>query len=206
MQSLTPRQTEILQFIKDFIAEHGFPPTREDIKRGLGFRSPNAAESHLRALERKGALELQAGSSRGIRLLGQDHEPETAGLPIIGQVAAGSPLLAEEHIRGRCALDAGLFNPKADYLLAVRGMSMRDAGILDGDLLAVHSTREARNGQIVVARLQDEVTVKRFRKDGSHVWLLPENPEFEPIEVDLRKEPLVIEGLGVGLIRNGLPL
>ncbi len=206
MQTLTPRQTEILQFIKGFIAENGFPPTRADINRGLGFRSPNAAESHLRALERKGALELQAGSSRGIRLLGQEDEPEQAGLPIIGQVAAGSPLLAEEHVRGRCQMDAGLFSPRADYLLAVRGMSMRDAGILDGDLLAVHSTREARNGQIVVARLQDEVTVKRFRKDGSRVWLLPENPEFEPIEVDLRREPLVIEGLGVGLIRNGLPL
>ncbi|MCC5858141.1 MAG: transcriptional repressor LexA [Ectothiorhodospiraceae bacterium] len=206
MQSLTPRQTEILRFIKDFINDHGFPPTRADINRGLGFRSPNAAESHLRALERKGALELQAGSSRGIRLLDQDGDTESEGLPIIGQVAAGSPLLAEEHIRGRCRVDTALFKPRADYLLTVRGMSMRDAGILDGDLLAVHSTREARNGQIVVARLHDEVTVKRFRKEGSRVWLLPENPDFEPIEVDLRREPLVIEGLGVGLIRNGLPL
>ncbi|MCC5809941.1 MAG: transcriptional repressor LexA [Ectothiorhodospiraceae bacterium] len=206
MQALTQRQTEILRFIRDFIREHGFPPTRADITRGLGFRSPNAAESHLRALARKGALEIQAGSSRGIRLLGGELEPEEEGLPIIGQVAAGSPVLAEEHIHGRCPMDASLFSPRADYLLTVRGMSMRDAGILEGDLLAVHSTREARNGQVVVARLHDEVTVKRFRKEGHQVWLLPENPDFKPIEVDLRTEPLVIEGLGVGLIRNGLAL
>lgn len=208
MREITPRQLEILQFIRAFITDHGFPPTRADINRGLGFRSPNAAESHLRALERKGAIELLAGSSRGIRLLQPDDDlpEEDTGLPIIGQVAAGSPVLAEEHIQGRCRVDEALFTPRADYLLAVRGMSMKDAGIMDGDLLAVHGTREARNGQVVVARLQDEVTVKRFRKDGHTIWLLPENPDFQPIEVNLRKEPLVIEGLGVGLIRNGMPL
>ena len=209
MRELTQRQMEILQFIRAFIAEAGFPPTRADIKRGLGFRSPNAAESHLRALERKGAIELLAGSSRGIRLLLPEEEQpgeENAGLPIVGQVAAGSPVLAEEHIHGRCRIDEALFSPRADYLLTVRGMSMRDAGILDGDLLAVHSTPEARNGQIVVARLHDEVTVKRFHRQGHRVSLLPENPDYQTIEVNLRKEPLVIEGLGVGLVRNGLPL
>ena len=209
MRELTQRQMEILQFIRAFIAEAGFPPTRADIKRGLGFRSPNAAESHLRALERKGAIELLAGSSRGIRLLLPEEEQpgeENAGLPIVGQVAAGSPVLAEEHIHGRCRIDEALFSPRADYLLTVRGMSMRDAGILDGDLLAVHSTPEARNGQIVVARLHDEVTVKRFHRQGHRVSLLPENPDYQTIEINLRKEPLVIEGLGVGLVRNGLPL
>ena len=209
MRELTQRQMEILQFIRAFIAEAGFPPTRADIKRGLGFRSPNAAESHLRALARKGAIELLAGSSRGIRLLLPEEEQpgeENAGLPIVGQVAAGSPVLAEEHIHGRCRIDEALFSPRADYLLTVRGMSMRDAGILDGDLLAVHSTPEARNGQIVVARLHDEVTVKRFHRQGHRVSLLPENPDYHTIEINLRKEPLVIEGLGVGLVRNGLPL
>lgn len=207
MQALTVRQQEILELIRRFIADTGYPPTRADINRALGFRSPNAAESHLRALERKGALQLTPGSSRGIRLLEEPTTTDTdEGLPIIGQVAAGSPVLAEEHVRGHCRTASDLFSPHADYLLAVRGMSMRDAGILDGDLLAVHSTREARNGQIVVARLQDEVTVKRFRRDGYRVWLLPENPEFEPLELDLRKDPLDIEGLGVGLIRNGSPL
>lgn len=207
MQPLTPRQQEILDLIRRFITETGYPPTRADINRALGFRSPNAAESHLRALERKGALHLTPGSSRGIRLL--DEEPATnpaPGLPIIGQVAAGSPVLAEEHVRGHCHAATDMFSPRADYLLAVRGMSMRDAGILDGDLLAVHRTREAANGQIVVARLQDEVTVKRFRREGHRVWLQAENPEFRTLELDLRRDPLDIEGLGVGLIRNGTPL
>ncbi len=206
MHELTARQQEILAFIRDFIRASGFPPTRADITRALGFRSPNAAESHLRALARKGAIQLQPGSSRGIRLLDEETAESDQGLPIIGQVAAGSPVLAEEHIRGRCRFDAGVFTPPADYLLTVRGMSMRDAGILDGDLLAVHRTTEARNGQIVVARLHDEVTVKRFRREGHRAWLLPENPDYTPLEVDLRKEPLVIEGLGVGLIRNGTTL
>ena len=203
MHKLTARQQEILELIRNFIAESGFPPTRADITRALGFRSPNAAESHLRALEKKGVISLRAGSSRGIRLLDDSGEEQDPGLPVIGQVAAGSPVFAQEHVRERCRIDPGMFRPRADYLLAVQGMSMRDAGILEDDLLAVHRTSEARNGQIVVARLQDEVTVKRFQRDGHHVRLLPENPDYTPIDVDLRTEPLVIEGLGVGLIRTG---
>lgn len=206
MDTLTKRQAEILRFIRQFIEESGFPPTRADITRGLGFRSPNAAESHLRALERKGVITLQAGSSRGIRLMDDDGAEESPGLPLIGQVAAGSPVLAEEHVRARCPVDPTLFTPHADYLLTVQGMSMRDAGILEDDLLAVHRTSEARNGQIVVARVHDDVTVKRFQREGHQVQLLPENPDYSPIHVDLRDEPLVIEGLGVGLIRNGQAL
>ncbi|MGA7800131.1 MAG: transcriptional repressor LexA [Gammaproteobacteria bacterium] len=200
MESLTPRQTQVLDLIRQFMAEQGYPPTRAEIAAALGFRSANAAEEHLKALARKGVIELFPGASRGIRLT----EPD--GLPVVGRVAAGSPILAEEHIEEHCPLDAGLFHPRAHYLLRVRGLSMRDAGILDGDLLAVHSTREARNGQIVVARLDDEVTVKRFRRRGQRVQLLPENPDFEPIEVDLRRHSLVIEGLGVGILRNGKSL
>ncbi len=198
MDSLTPRQTEILQMIRAFLAERGYPPTRHEIAQALGFRSVNAAVDHLKALARKGAIELLPGASRGIRLLG-DHD----GLPVIGRVAAGSPILAEEHIETRYRLDPALFKPRADYLLRVRGLSMRDAGILDGDLLAVHRTTEARNGQIVVARIDDEVTVKRFHRRGRLVTLAPENPDFAPMEIDLRHQPLVIEGLGVGVIRNG---
>jgi len=197
MDELTPRQAEVLRLINEFAQNTGFPPTRAEIARILGFRSANAAEDHLRALERKGFIELLAGASRGIRL------KEQLGLPLIGRVAAGSPILAEAHVQGRYQLDPHLFKPHADYLLKVRGMSMRDAGILDGDLLAVHGTREARSGQIVVARLHDEVTVKRFKRQGSQVQLLPENPDFEPIYVDLKNEPYAIEGLGVGIIRNG---
>ena len=163
----------------------------------MGFNSPNAAEEHLRTLERKGAIEMLAGASRGIRLT------EAPGLPLIGRVAAGSPLLAVENIEMHCQLDPQLFKPRADYLLKVRGMSMRDAGILDGDLLAVHRAHEARSGQVVVARLHDEVTVKRFRRRGNQVQLLPENPDFKIIEVDLRRTPLAIEGIAVGVIRNG---
>ena len=200
MESLTPRQTQVLDLIRQFMAEQGYPPTRAEIATALGFRSANAAEEHLKALARKGVVELFPGASRGIRLT----EPD--GLPVVGRVAAGSPILAEEHIEDHYPLDAGLFHPRAHYLLRVRGLSMRDAGILDGDLLAVHSTREARNGQIVVARLDDEVTVKRFRRRGQRVQLLPENPDFDPIEVDLRHQPLVIEGLGVGILRNGKSL
>ncbi len=198
MDSLTPRQTEILQMIRAFLAERGYPPTRHEIAQALGFRSVNAAVDHLKALARKGAIELLPGASRGIRLL-SDHD----GLPVIGRVAAGNPILAEEHIETRYRLDPALFKPRADYLLRVRGLSMRDAGILDGDLLAVHRTTEARNGQIVVARIDDEVTVKRFRRRGRLVTLAPENPDFAPMEIDLRHQPLVIEGLGVGVIRNG---
>ncbi len=195
MKTLTARQAEILELIRTHIAETGMPPTRAEIARTLGFRSPNAAEEHLRALARKGAIELVPGSSRGIRLLTE------TGLPVVGQVAAGVPILAEENIERRYELAAELFTPRADYLLKVRGMSMRDAGILDGDLLAVHKTTEARNGQIVVARIQDEVTVKRLQRKGHLVRLISENPDFAPIEVDLRREPVVIEGLGVGVIR-----
>jgi repressor LexA len=196
MEDLTPRQAEILQFIRDCAETEGMPPTRMEICRALGFRSPNAAEEHLRALARKGAIELLPGASRGIRLT------ENLGLPVVGRVAAGSPILAEAHVQGRYQLDPGLFKPRADYLLKVRGMSMRDAGILDGDLLAVHRTSEARSGQIVVARLGSEVTVKRLRRRGNSVELLPENPEFDPIVLDLRRDELAIEGIGVGVIRN----
>lgn len=200
MSELTPRQTEILDLIRESIAERGSPPTRAEIAAAFGFRSPNAAEEHLKALARKGAIELLPGSSRGIRLL------EEPGLPVVGRVAAGSPILAEQHIEQHYEVDPRVFQPQAHYLLRVRGMSMRDAGILDGDLLAVHRTSEARNGQVVVARVEDEVTVKRFQQRGSQVQLLPENPDFEPIHVDLRRQSLVIEGLGVGILRTGQSL
>jgi len=196
MKELTPRQAEILQLIRDTIAETGFPPTRAEIARMLDFASPNAAEEHLRALERKGMIEILDGTARGLRL------KEAAGLPLVGRVAAGSPILAEEHVIGRYAVDPHLFRPRADYLLKVRGMSMRDAGILDGDILAVHKTDEARSGQIVVARLHDEVTVKRLRRRGATVELLPENPDFKPIVVDTRAALFAIEGVAVGVIRN----
>lgn len=194
---LTRRQAEILAFIRDTQQERGSPPTRAEISAAFGFRSPNAAEEHLRALARKGAITLEEGRARGIRLT------EALGLPVVGRVAAGSPILASEHVDSRLQLDPALFKPRADYLLKVRGNSMKDVGILDGDLLAVHRTTEARSGQIVVARLGDDVTVKRLQRKGTTVELLPENPDFEPIVVDTRREPLVIEGLAVGLIRNG---
>ena len=196
-EKLTPRQAEILQLIRDSVEASGAPPTRAEIAKFFGFRSPNAAEEHLRALARKGVIALEEGRARGIRLL------VDLGLPLIGRVDAGSPILATEHVQARYQVDPAMFKPRADYLLRVRGMSMRDAGILDGDLLAVHQTTEVRSGQIVVARLHDEVTVKRVRRKGCIVVLLPENPEFAPIVVDTRSEPLVIEGLAVGLIRNG---
>ena len=203
---LTARQRQIVELIRRHLDETGYPPTRAEIAQALGFRSANAAEEHLRALARKGVIELMRGRSRGIRLV----EPrQTGGLPVVGRVAAGSPILAEEHVEGHWSVDPGLFHPRADYLLRVRGTSMRDAGILDGDLLAVHSTRHAENGQIVVARLGDEVTVKRFRRHGRwkhRVQLLPENPEFPVIELNLREQELVIEGLGVGLLRGSLEL
>ena len=196
MSPLTPRQQQILDWIRQHMEQEGVPPTRAELCAAMGFRSPNAAEDHLRALARKGAIELVAGSSRGIRLA--DH----GGLPLVGRVAAGSPVLATEHIEAHYKVDPQMFRPQADYLLRVRGASMRDVGILDNDLLAVHQTTVASNGQIVVARLGDEVTVKRFLQHGHQVELLPENPDFEPILVDLRHEPLVIEGLGVGIIRS----
>lgn len=198
---LTKRQTEVLVCIKHYIATTGYPPTRANIARELGFRSANAAEEHLKALARKGAIEIIPGTSRGIRIP-ETTEPET-GLPVIGQVAAGSPILAQEHVEEHCTISADFFHPKADYLLRVRGMSMKNVGIMDGDLLAVHQCREARNGQIVVARIEDEVTVKRFKQEGHMVYLIAENEAFEPIKVDLREQPLVIEGLSVGVIRRG---
>jgi repressor LexA len=195
--TLTARQAEILELIRHHIAHAGCPPTRAEIANALGFRSPNAAEDHLRALERKGVIELVSGASRGIRLMEEDP-----GLPVVGRVAAGEPILAEQHIEDYCRIEAGLFHPRADYLLQVHGDSMKDIGIMDGDLLAVHCTSQAENGQIVVARMDEEVTVKRFQRRGSVVRLLPENPAYGSIKIDLRERPLVIEGLAVGVLRK----
>ncbi|MHB0774172.1 transcriptional repressor LexA [Halomonas sp. WWR20] len=204
---LTPRQQNVYDFIVKTINEFGYPPTRAEIARALGFRSPNAAEEHLRALDRKGVIRMIPGTSRGIRLAATELDTSAPtndqGLPIIGEVAAGSPILAAAHIDRHCPLPPDYFTPRADYLLRVRGLSMKDIGIFDGDLLAVHRTQRVQNGQIVVARLEDEVTVKRFKREGHQVWLLAENSDFAPIEVDLRHQPLEIEGLGVGVIRGG---
>jgi repressor LexA len=199
--SLTARQLEVLNFVRKTLKASGLPPTRSEIAEALGFRSANAAEEHLRALARKGAIELLPGASRGIRL---PDEPETnvSGLPVVGRVAAGYPILASEHIEEHLQLDPAAFHPRADYLLRVKGASMRDAGILHADLLAVHAVSTAENGQIVVARLEDEVTVKRFQRRGQRVSLLPENEAFTPIEVDLATQSLVIEGLVVGVLRS----
>jgi repressor LexA len=202
MIKLTSRQAEILDFIKRCLEDNGYPPTRAEIAQELGFKSPNAAEEHLKALARKGAIEMTPGASRGIRIPGFEPKTEDGGLPIIGRVAAGAPILAQQHIEESLAINPAFFHPSADYLLRVHGMSMKDVGILDGDLLAVHTTREARNGQIVVARIGDEVTVKRFKREGSKVWLIAENPDFAPIEVNLKDQDLVIEGLSVGVIRR----
>ena len=201
MSELTPRQRQILELIQETIAETGMPPTRAEIAAALGFKSPNAAEEHLRALEAKGVLELVPGASRGIRL--KDSLREQLGLPLVGRVAAGKPILAEENVEARYQIDPKLFQPRPHYLLKVRGMSMKDIGILDGDLVAVHRTPEVRNRQIVVARLENEVTVKRYKQEGSVVWLLPENEEFEPIRVNLKEESLIIEGVVVGVLRQG---
>jgi repressor LexA len=204
MDQLTPRQSEILTFLQDFIEETGMPPTRAEIARELGFRSVNAAEEHLRALQRKGVIELVPGASRGIRL--KDFLREQLGLPLVGRVAAGQPILAEAHIDGHYRIDTSIFDPRPHFLLRVEGMSMRGIGILDGDLVAVHRTPEVRSGQVIVARVDDEVTVKRYRQEGSTVWLLPENEEFDPIRVDLKEQDMVIEGVVVGLLRNGVPM
>ncbi len=204
--NLTPRQREILDLIQRYIQETGVPPTRAEIACALGFRSANAAEEHLRALARRGAIELTRGRSRGIRLTAGPGSDD-AGLPVIGRVAAGNPILAAEHVEERHRLDPDLFYPRADYLLRVRGASMREAGILDGDLLAVHASHEAVDGQIVVARLGEEVTVKRFRRHARwthRVQLIAENRDFAPIQLDLREQDLVIEGVAVGVLRLGL--
>ncbi|QID18069.1 transcriptional repressor LexA [Nitrogeniibacter mangrovi] len=195
-ERLTTRQQEILDFIRLTQQEEGRPPTRAEICTAFGFKSPNAAETHLRALAAKGVITVDNGRARGIRLT------EAAGLPLIGRVAAGSPLLAQEHVERHHPINPELFSPRADYLLRVRGLSMRDAGILDGDLLAVHRTSEARNGQIVVARIDDDVTVKRYQRHGSVIELIAENPDFEPIRVEAGVGDFQIEGLAVGLIRT----
>ncbi|MCH8221367.1 MAG: repressor LexA [Proteobacteria bacterium] len=202
MKELTPRQQQVLELLRSFIEERGMPPTRAEIAKALGFRSANAAEDHLRALERKGVIDLCRGTSRGIRL--RDSLRVQMGIPLIGRVAAGRPILAEEHIETRYQIDPALFSPRPHYLLQVKGMSMKDVGILDGDLVAVHRTPDIRNRQIVVARLDDEVTVKRYRQVGKQVWLLPENKDFEPIEIDLSEQTMVIEGVVVGVLRRGV--
>ncbi len=201
MIKLTQRQSDVLECIRDYIESTGYPPTRADIAKELGFRSANAAEEHLKALARKGAIEIIPGASRGIRIPADENQ--STGIPIVGRVAAGSPVLAQEHIDDHCTIPADFFSPKADYFLKVQGLSMMNIGILDGDLLAVHQTREARNGQVIVARIDDEVTVKRFEKKQHKVKLIAENDDFAPIEIDLRSQELVIEGLAVGVLRKG---
>jgi len=202
LEALTTRQQQILEFILRYSEKTGMPPTRAEIASHMGFRSPNAAEDHLRALDRKGAITLTPGTSRGIRV-NTGHEAP-GFLPVVGRVAAGAPILAQEHISDRLQIAPDTFRPRADYLLKVQGASMRDAGILDGDLLAVHQTREAANGQIVVARVNDDVTVKRFSRRGNKVRLLSANEDYEPIVVDLKRQELTLEGLGVGVVREGL--
>tara|TARA_Y100000588_G_scaffold333894_1_gene373036 strand:+ start:174 stop:791 length:618 start_codon:yes stop_codon:yes gene_type:complete len=201
MRPLTKRQEQVFELIKVFIKDTGMPPTRVEIADALGFKSANAAEEHLKALAKKGVIEMVPGASRGIRLVG-DGSSEDAGLPLIGKVAAGEPILAQEHIESHYEVDPSLFKPAADYLLRVDGMSMKDIGILDGDLLAVHKAQIAQNGQVVVARVDNDVTVKRLEQQGSKVLLHAENEEFSPIEVDLEHESFAIEGLAVGVIRN----
>jgi repressor LexA len=202
MSDLTPRQLQVLRFIQRSVADTGMPPTRAEIAAELGFRSANAAEEHLRTLARKGVIQLLPGASRGIRL--HDTMREQMGLPLVGRAAAGRPILAEENILEHLRVDPELFQPRPHYLLKVVGMSMKDAGILDGDLVAVHRTGEVRHRQIIVARLEDEVTIKRYRQEGSIVWLLPENADFEPIRVDLKLQSMLIEGVVVGVLRRGI--
>ena len=204
MKPLTARQQEVYDFLKHHLETTGMTPTRAEISKELGFRSPNAAEEHLKALAKKGVIEIVSGASRGIRLLLEDnHAEEEPGLPLIGRVAAGEPILAEQHIEGTYHVDPTMFKPQADFLLKVYGQSMKDIGILDGDLLAVHSTKDVRNGQVVVARIEDEVTVKRLERKGSTVYLHAENEEFAPIVVDLTQPTqFEIEGIAVGIIRN----
>ncbi|HEY4369168.1 MAG TPA: transcriptional repressor LexA [Steroidobacteraceae bacterium] len=214
---LTPKQLEVLAFIQHFMQTHELPPTRGEIAQGLGLRNRQGIDQHLRALETKGAIELRPGISRGIRLRDESthsqHEArnkpraESAdpfGLPLLGRIAAGSPILAVSNIEDRVNVDAALFRPRADFILRVRGDSMKDADILDQDLLAVHQTTQARNGQIVVARIGDEATVKYYRRQGNLVRLEAANPAYRPIEVDLNKQELAIEGLAVGIVRTGL--
>ncbi|MCE0493523.1 transcriptional repressor LexA [Vibrio salinus] len=205
MKPLTPRQQEVFDLIRTKIDETGMPPTRAEIAKELGFRSANAAEEHLKALARKQVIEIVPGASRGLRILGSVSDPvgdEESGLPLIGQVAAGEPILAQEHVETHYQVDPTMFKPQADFLLRVHGESMKDIGIMDGDLLAVHKTQDVRDGQVVVARVEDDVTVKRIERKGEKVLLHAENEEFSPIEVDLTYQQLTIEGLAVGIIRN----
>lgn len=203
MRPLTPRQQQILQLIKDTVADTGMPPTRAEIAKRLGFKSANAAEEHLKALAKKGVIEILPGTSRGIRVATNDDDIEQEqGLPLVGRVAAGEPILAQEHVETHYKVDPSMFHPSADFLLRVSGMSMKDIGILDGDLLAVHRTKDIRNGQVVVARVDEDVTVKRFERKGSQVLLHAENEDFSPIKVDLSVQPFDIEGIAVGVIRN----
>jgi repressor LexA len=199
---LTPRQRQVLDWIRAFMEARGMPPTRAEIASGLGFSTPSSAEDHLQALAKKGAIELVPGASRGLRLKDIPGVPVQGTLPLVGRVAAGSPILAAEHVEGYFRVDPELFAPRADYLLRVRGTSMQDVGILDSDLLAVHQTSDAHSGQIVVARLNDEVTVKRFKRRGQNIVLLAENAKFASIIVDPRTTAFAIEGIAVGLVRN----
>lgn len=209
-QTLSPKQLEVLTFIQRFASKHGMPPTRGDIAAGLGLKNRQGIDQHLRALAAKGAIELLPGISRGIRVrdstakLMATRHPAPYGLPLLGRIAAGSPILAEENIEERVNVDPALFRPRADFLLRVRGDSMKEADILDRDLLAVHRTTQVRDGQIAVARLGHEATVKYYRRQGNIVRLVPANASYEPIEVDLKEQELTIEGLAVGVIRTGL--
>ncbi|WP_298943466.1 transcriptional repressor LexA [uncultured Psychromonas sp.] len=204
MKELTKRQGEVLDVIKDQITKTGMPPTRVELARILGFKSANAAEEHLKALARKGAIEILSGTSRGIRVISdhKDNEAANEGLPLIGKVAAGEPILAQEHVETHYNVDPTLFHPAADFLLRVQGESMKDIGIMDGDLLAVHKTQNINNGQVVIARVEDDVTVKRFYRDGKKITLKAENALFEPIKVDLEYQSFDIEGIAVGVIRT----
>ncbi|MDN3652279.1 transcriptional repressor LexA [Thalassotalea ponticola] len=200
MRALTARQQQIFDLIKETINATGMPPTRAEIANFFGFKSANAAEEHLKALAKKGFIEMLPGTSRGIKLA-EEHIDDD-GLPLIGRVAAGEPILAQEHIEDRYKIDGNLFHPAADYLLRVNGESMKDIGIMDGDLLAVHQTTDIHNGQVIVARVEDDVTVKRFKREGNVVYLHAENKDFEPIVVDLAATPFNVEGIAVGVIRN----
>ena len=211
VHSLSPKQLEVLGFIHKFMQTHELPPTRGEIAQGMGLRNRQGIDQHLRALAAKGAIELRPGISRGIRLRDEELQPaarrknaDNAGLPLLGRIAAGSPILAAGNIEDYVSVDAALFRPRANFILRVRGDSMKDADILDRDLLAVHRTTQARNGQIVVARLGDEATVKYYRRQGSMVRLEAANPAYRPLEVDLNIQELTIEGLAVGIIRTGL--
>ncbi|MBA6224326.1 MULTISPECIES: transcriptional repressor LexA [unclassified Colwellia] len=199
MRPLTPRQQQIFDLIREKISDTGMPPTRAEIATCFGFKSANAAEEHLKALAKKGYIEMLPGTSRGIRLA-QEFIAED-GLPLIGRVAAGEPILAQEHVEQHYKVDGNLFHPPADYLLRVNGESMKDIGIMDGDLLAVHQTTDVQNGQVIVARVEDDVTVKRFKREGNVVYLHAENEDFAPIKVDLKSQQFNIEGLAVGVIR-----